>query len=314
MLKTAPLQSWFILFVLLSAMFSVGVSPDVAMILGFVVGLVPGLGAAVKQTATTFSKHLLGFAIVMIGFTLNFLTLAATGWNTLWVTVISIFAVVLLGVYLGERLLNSKTLGLLLGSGTAICGASAISAVGSAIGARATDMALALGVVLVFNSIALLSFPWLGHLLELSPVQFGIWAGLAIHDTSSVVGAASIYSHDSLEVASTVKLARAVWIVPLAAFAARKFGQRVASTKIPWFIWGFVGASALGTVIGLPDALMEWLEVSAKRLLASAIFLVGAAISLKSLREVGQSSIVVGAILWVASAVISLIYIKVFLS
>jgi uncharacterized integral membrane protein (TIGR00698 family) len=287
---------------------------DVAMVLGFCLGLTPKIGELLRECSAKFSKQLLAIAIVIVGFTIQFGTLAATGWATLWITVISIFSVVLAGLWLGQRVLKQQRLGLLIGSGTAICGASAISAVGAGIGAGGAEMAMALAVVLVFNCLALFTFPWLGHLLQLSPQQFGVWAGLAIHDTSSVVGAASIYSMDSLNIAATVKLARAVWIVPLAAFAARKFGSRDSTTKVPWFIWGFILASVAGTVFGLPVPTMEFFSSTARCLLGAAIFLIGSTITVRQLREVGGMAVLVGAILWAISLSLSLCYVVISVS
>lgn len=307
MILRATMQLISIAIIVVAVAF--GLSPDVAMLIGFGCGLLPRVGECLRQVASSFAKQLLAIAIVLVGFTIKAQSLLATGWSTLWVTVLSIFSVVLLGVFLGQKILKQERLGLLIGSGTAICGASAISAVGAGIGAKGAEMAMALAVVLVFNCLALFLFPWLGHAFQLSPEQFGVWAGLAIHDTSSVVGAAAIYSPDALKIAATVKLARAVWIVPLAAFAARKFGRGESAAQVPWFIWGFVAASIFGTILGVPAEQMAMFGALARRLLGAAIFLIGSTITVTQIREIGGTAILVGGVLWVVSLAISLGYV-----
>lgn len=288
------------------------VSPGLAMALGILIGAVPFFGEALRRIGAGLAKELLALAIVLLGLTLDIFRIGSTTLSTLGVTVLSIVAVVTLGVLLGRFFLKNETIGLLIGSGTAICGASAISAVGAAVGAGGSDMALALAVVLVFNLAALFLFPAVGHLLNLTPEQFGVWSGLAIHDTSSVVGAAAVYSPESLKVAAIVKLARAIWILPLAAIAARRF--RVADGKgrspsMPWFIWGFILASIIGSALKVDSDSAAGISWLVKGMMGAALFLLGAGLSWAQLKQLGLRALIVGSIVWAISLTLGLFFV-----
>ena len=289
-------------------------TPATALILGSLIGLSPSVSDTVRLQVAATAKLLLTVAIVLLGLTLQIEQVWQISLSTIWITIISILVVVVTGMLLGKRLLGNSNLGLLLGAGTAICGASAISAVGGAIRAKSGDMAVALGVVLVYNFMALLTFPIMGTFFELSPNQFGVWAGLAIHDTSSVVGAATQFDVRSLNLATTVKLARAVWILPLVLFAAKYYGAggRNGGVRLPLFLWGFLAASISASYFSIPDNSIAHALQMAKLLMCSAILLLGMGIDLHQVRQVGAKALLSGAVLWLLSLSLSLGYVIVF--
>ncbi|HTK36868.1 MAG TPA: putative sulfate exporter family transporter, partial [Pyrinomonadaceae bacterium] len=228
-------------------------------------------------------------------------------------TIVTIFGTLILGYFVGKFLkVNEKTSNL-ISSGTAICGGSAIAAVGPAIDAGTEEMSVSLGTVFVLNSIALILFPVIGHTLNLSQTQFGVWAAIAIHDTSSVVGAAQTYGAEALAIATTVKLARALWIAPVAlmfAFIYRKNdSERKAKVAMPWFIFLFLGATLIRTYApsAILPSIFDSLVNLAKAGMTVTLFLIGVSLSRKTLRAVGVRPLLQGVFLWIVISVVSLI-------
>jgi uncharacterized integral membrane protein (TIGR00698 family) len=209
-----------------------------------------------------------------------------------------------LGLWLARRAALPRDLGLLITSGTAICGGSAIAAVAGVLRPRQEETTVALATVFMLNALALVTFPALGHALGFSQHQFGLWAALAIHDTSSVVGAGSAYGPEALAVATTVKLARALWIAPMAlaigwAVARGGAGRPAGKVAVPWFIFGFIAAAALVSFVpGLADY-GHTVAAVARRALVVTLFLIGANLSKSALRAVGWRPLAVGLALWV---------------
>jgi uncharacterized integral membrane protein (TIGR00698 family) len=211
---------------------------------------------------------------------------------------------------LGKLLKVRSTPAFLIATGTAICGGSAIAAVGPITGASDDEMSVSLGTVFILNSVALLTFPYIGTALHLSQNQFGLWAALAIHDTSSVVGAAAKYGAVALAIATTVKLARALWIIPVSVGTAAVKHSR-AKVKIPWFIFLFILAAVANSYIAFAHPAFELLSKLGKIGLTVTLFLIGASISRKQLKAVGVRPLVMGVVLWLIVASVTLALIRV---
>lgn len=269
-------------------------SPPIALALGLALALT--IGHPFRTGRVT--KVLLQVSVVGLGFGMNLQNVLEAGRTGVLFTIATIAATLLLGWILGRALQVSRGTAHLISSGTAICGGSAIAAVGPVIGASDEEMSVSLGTVFILNSIGLFAFPAIGHALGLSQTQFGVWAAIAIHDTSSVVGAAAAYGAEALQIATTVKLARALWIVPLAIGTAFAFHKRSARVAIPWFILFFLIATMIRT--WTPQDALPWeLFVRVARIgLTVTLFLIGASLSRKSLAKVGVRPLVLGVILW----------------
>jgi len=283
------------------------IGPPLALALGLAFGL---------STVHTFhaesgrlSKFLLQAAVVCLGFGMNLQEVVHAGRSGFMYTAISITFVLGLGVLLGKLLQVGKTQSLLISCGTAICGGSAIAAMAPIVQADDEEMAVSMGTVFVLNSVALLIFPLIGWRLHLSQTQFGLWAALAIHDTSSVVGAGAKYGSVALTVATTVKLARALWIVPLA-IATAMMKKSKAKIYWPWFILYFCLAAVISTYLPhyLPKSVgvLAGLDRLGKSALTVVLFLIGTGITRNTLREVGTRPLVQGVALWVVVASLSL--------
>ncbi len=253
------------------------------------------------------SKYLLQVAVVCLGFNMNLQESLKSGSEGMLFTVVSVVGVMCLGVLLGYWLNINRKTGYLISSGTAICGGSAIAAVGPVVKANENEMAVSLGVIFILNSIALFVFPPLGHLLDMSQQQFGTWAAIAIHDTSSVVGAGEIYGEEALQVGTLIKLTRALWIIPLALVTMFIFRDKTAKISIPWFIFIFVLAMVVNTYVPLPGWFVSTMVWVAKRGMVVTLFLIGASLSLASIKQVGVRPLLQAVILWVVISITSLV-------
>lgn len=272
--------------------------PPLALALGLALALT--LGSPFKTSRQT--KILLQFSVVGLGFGMNLQKVFEAGRSGILFTLATIVGTLGLGYLLGRALHISGSTAHLISSGTAICGGSAIAAVGPVIGATDEEMSVSLGTVFILNSIALFIFPIIGAALHLTQTQFGIWSAIAIHDTSSVVGAAAAYGAEALQVATTVKLTRALWIVPLTlgtAFAFRKTSVGTRRVTIPWFIFFFLLASVIRTYVPAPQIAWDTIVRIARIGLTITLFLIGSALSRKSLAAVGFRPLILGVILWV---------------
>ena len=277
-------------------------SPPVALALGLAFALT--LGSPYKTSKAT--KLLLQISVVGLGFGMNLQKVVEAGRTGLLFTIATIAGTLLLGYALGRAMRISSGTAHLISSGTAICGGSAIAAVGPVIGASDEEMSVSLGTVFILNSIALFAFPAIGVVLGLSQTQFGVWAAIAIHDTSSVVGAAAAYGAEALQIATTVKLTRALWIVPLTlgtAFAFRKSNAKVA---LPWFILFFLLASLVRTYVPAPQMMFDLLVRAARIGLTVTLFLIGSSLSRASLAKVGVRPLILGVVLWIAISAVGL--------
>ncbi len=251
------------------------------------------------------SKYLLQASVVGYGFSMNLQESLKSGAEGMAFTVASVVGVMVLGVMLGYWLHIERKTAYLISSGTAICGGSAIAAVGPVVKANDNEMAVSLGVIFILNAIALFVFPPLGHLADMTETQFGTWAAIAIHDTSSVVGAGDAYGPKALEVATLIKLTRALWIIPLALVTMVIFRDKTAKISIPWFIFLFILAMVINTYAGLPAEFGKTMAFWAKKGMVLTLFMIGASLSLKSVKAVGVKPLVLAVLLWIAIGVSS---------
>lgn len=317
------------------------VSSPVALAVGFVFAML--FGKAFPDFNKTMSKKLLQYSVIGLGFGMNVDKALASGSEGMMFTIVSVFGTLALGWLFGRKLLgvDSQT-SYLLSSGTAICGGSAIAAVGPIIKARAESMSVALGVVFILNAIALFVFPIIGDALSMTMKQFGMWAAIAIHDTSSVVGAGAAYDQmhpelvasqgvSALEVATTIKLTRALWIVVLAIVTPFFFRKSLTATadgqSKPWYssvprfiVWFIVAilfntyilsnASILGDNAAAMGAQFSGaVNKLAKHLITLSLFFIGASLTRETLRSVGLRPLVQGVLLWASISCVSLAYI-----
>ena len=281
-------------------------APGVAVLAGIIFAVF--IGNPFQKYTGKMTSHLLGATIVGMGFGMNLIEVLKAGANGIIYTVIGIVLGISLGVFLGKKLGLSKNSTYLLSVGTSICGGSAIAAAAPVLKAKPHDIALASATVFTLNAVALLIFPEIGYALGFSQEQFGYWAALGIHDTSSVVGATLAYGETALETGTTVKLARALWIVPvtiyLSCFVADKEegAKRKIQIKIPWFIPGFLIAAAIYTFFSgrVPYCAEagKFLKDVSKYLMVLTLFFIGANLSREKLRELGFKPVVHGVILW----------------
>lgn len=249
-----------------------------------------------RQSAT-WSKKLLQASVVGLGFGLSFGQVWQVGKSSVGYTIAGIALTLAAGMLLGRGLRTAPRTSLLISFGTAICGGSAIAAMAPVIGSKDEETAVALATVFTLNAVALVLFPLAGHFFDLGQHQFGLWAGLAIHDTSSVVGAAASYGIESLAVGTTVKLARAIWIAPVVMVTAFLL-KSDRKAKIPLFIIGFIIAAAISTLLPQYAGLWKVLAAVARQCLVVTLFLIGAGLSRRVLRDIGFRPMLQGAILW----------------
>lgn len=286
-----------------------GVSTGAGLVAGVATALV--LGNPHAATTRRWTPTLLQVAVVGLGFGADLRVVVDVGLRGVGYTFVGLATTLAAGALATRALGVRRDTGVLVTVGTAICGGSAIAAVVPAIGAHEDDATVSLAVVFLLNAAGLLLFPPLGHAAGLDEAAFGTWAALAVHDTSSVVGAAAAYGPRALEVATTLKLARALWIVPIA-FAAGAWHARTtggatgARPKPPWFILGFVAAAAAATFVPAVHAVGHPLAAVARQLLVSTLFLVGANLSADAVRRVGVRPLALGLALWAFSASTSL--------
>ncbi|RPD99154.1 putative sulfate exporter family transporter [Aureibaculum marinum] len=251
----------------------------------------------------------LKISVVGLGFGMGIKETLETSKAGLSLTIYSIILTVVLGMLLTRFLKLDSKLGHLITSGTAICGGSAIAAISPVIKAKAKIISIALGIVFLLNAIALFVFPAVGHFLNLTQKQFGLWCAVAIHDTSSVVGATLGYGEEALRIATTVKLSRTLWIIPLSVFSMFIFKTKGERIKIPYFIVIFILVILSNSYHILPDSITHFIIVMSKRLLIITLFLVGSTISIRDLKSIGIKPILLALILWAFTSIFSLIYI-----
>ena len=279
-------------------------SPPIALALGLVLAQTVGNPFGVQTKKAT--AKLLQFSVIGLGFGMNAHAAVQAGKEGVVFTVVSIAGTLLLGFFVGRWLGLGRHVVHLVSCGTAICGGSAIAAIGPVLRAKDEEMSVALGTVFVLNALALFAFPPIGHALHMTQHQFGLWCAIAIHDTSSVVGAAAAYGNQALAVATTVKLARALWIIPVALGTALIFRQKGIKITIPYFILGFIAAMLVNTFVPAAQPLGPTMVSLAKVGLTVTLFFIGAGLSARAVRLVGPKPYVLGLILWLVVSISSL--------
>lgn len=322
-----------IIYIALVAVIAVGVFFGLPSWLALVLGLAFALicGSAYPEFTKTMSKKLLQWSVVGLGFGMTLESALASGKEGMIITIVSVFGTLALGYWLGRKLLGVDwQTSYLIASGTAICGGSAIAATGPAIKAKSESMSVALGVVFILNAIALIIFPPIGRMLQMSDVQFGTWAAIAIHDTSSVVGAGGAYSATAQEVATTVKLTRALWIVVVAVltpiFFRKRLGDGEANASKPWYkivptfiVWFVIvilfntfvlrNQNLLGSYTEQGIAIGSFISKLAKYCITLSLFFIGCGLTRKTLSAVGIRPLILGVLLWFVISICSIAYI-----
>ena len=289
--------------------FSSWVTPPLALFLGLAFALL--CGQAYPKFNKKVSKKLLQYSVVGLGFGMNLQASLASGKEGMLFTIVSVVGTMLIGTFIGWKILKvNRDTSYLISSGTAICGGSAIAAVGPVIKAKDSDMSVALATIFVLNAIALFIFPVFGHWLGMTEQEFGTWAAIAIHDTSSVVGAGAAYGEEALQVATTIKLTRALWIIPLALVTSFIFKGKDQKISIPWFILWFIVAMLINTYAldNVPEV-GKAISGLARKGLIITMFFIGASLSTDVLKAVGIKPLVQGVLLWIVISIGSLAYI-----
>ncbi len=256
-----------------------------------------------------FASKLLTYAVVGLGFGMNLFVVGKVGMQGIGYTLFTITLSMAAGLLLGRMLKVSREASILISAGTAICGGSAIAAVSAGIKAESQNVSVSLATVFLLNAAALFIFPPIGLWMGLSPEQFGLWAALAVHDTSSVVGTAVQYGGNALEVGTTVKLARSLWIAPLTFLIVIFFSvkdEKKGNITIPWFILGFIGAAALVTYVPSLKASGEHIALVSRHVLVLVLFLIGSNLTRETLKKAGVRPMVQGFSLWLIAASVSL--------
>ena len=306
----ATLQQ-LIFVVLLLFCTTIFVSPPIALVLGLIVANL--FGHPFLELNHKATNYLLQFSVVGLGFGMNVYSAVSAGKEGFLFTIISIVSTLILGTFLGKWFKTDTKTSHLISCGTAICGGSAIAAIAPVIKSNEKQTSVALGVIFILNSVALFLFPAVGHWLDLTQKEFGLWCAIAIHDTSSVVGVASKYGPEALQIATTVKLARALWIIPVALITAFIFKNKSGKIKIPYFIGLFILAMITNTYLPQMESVAPHLVSVSKIGLTVTLFLIGAGLNRNVLKSVGLKPLAQGILLWTFIAIatlVSIIYLK----
>ena len=281
------------------------ITPTIALFIGLVYAII--FKCPYPKFNKKTSKYLLQASVVGLGFGMNVNESLRSGAEGMMFTIISVIGVMTIGGLIGYWLhLNRKT-SYLIASGTAICGGSAIAAVGPVLKANDQEMAVSLGVIFILNAIALFIFPPIGQFFDMTQEQFGTWAAIAIHDTSSVVGAGEAYGPQALQLATLIKLTRALWIIPLALFTMLIFRDTSRKLSSPWVIFLFIIEMVLNTYCNLPTGLTQALVWIAKKGLVLTLFLIGASLSITAIKSVGIKPLLLAILLWLIIGISSFI-------
>jgi uncharacterized integral membrane protein (TIGR00698 family) len=280
------------------------ISPPIALLMGLIIAQF--IGHPYLNLNHKATHILLQVSVVGLGFGMNVNSALKTGKDGFILTIISIIGTILIGIILGKILKIEDKISYLIATGTAICGGSAIAAISPVIKANEKQISVALGTIFILNSVALVLFPLIGHYLNLSQTQFGLWCAIAIHDTSSVVGAAEKYGPTALEIATTVKLARALWIIPIAIVSTFIFKNQATKIKIPYFIGLFILAMIANTYLPFVQDISHYITRSAKATLTLTLFLIGCGLSRKVLVSVGYKPLIQGMVIWIIISVATL--------
>ena len=306
-LKNLPLFSKLLFFTFGILIIILNLSPATSLIMGLLIGII--FTNPFPNQSRVITKYLLQISIVGLGFGMNFEQVLEAGKDGFVFTLVTIALAMGLGFLLGRWLKVDDIIAYLISCGTAVCGGSAIAAVSQVLKAENKDISVSIGTVFILNAVALFIFPVIGHYFNLSQQQFGLWAAIAIHDTSSVVGASAKYGNEALAIATTVKLARALWIIPLVVLTSVLFNNKGSAWALPWFIVFFIAASIVNTYINIPVRISSQIFILAKLGFSITLFLIGCGISLDSLKKVGVRPFLQGVLLWIIILSSSLFFI-----
>ena len=299
------IRFFFIALIIASAF----LSPAIALFCGIAFAL--ALNNPYPKQTKKSSKYLLQVAVVGLGFGMNLHRSLEAGKEGMLFTIVSVVGVLVCGWWIGRWIKLPSKLSYLISSGTAICGGSAIAAVAPIVKANEDETSLSLATIFILNAVALFVFPLVGHALNLSQEQFGLWAAIAIHDTSSVVGAASSYGAKALEVATTVKLTRALWIIPLSLVSSFLFNSEgKKKISIPWFIVLFILAMIFNTYVDIPTIASYIIQTASHKILSVTLFLIGSTLSIVTIKKVGVKPIILGVSLWFLISIVTLLVIN----
>jgi len=302
------LASKVLFFVFLAGILFFSLSPSIALTLGLFIGLL--FTNPFSKSTKVITKYLLQLSVVGLGFGMHFDQVMAAGRDGFVYTMLTISAAMGVGFLLGNFLKVDRIISYLISCGTAICGGSAIAAVSQVVDADEKEISVSIGTIFILNAIALFIFPPIGEYLHLTQQQFGIWAAIAIHDTSSVVGAAARYGDDALQIATTVKLARALWIVPLAILTSLVFKKQSSAKSFPYFILFFIVASLINSYTTfIPAETAHHILKLSKIGFSVTLYLIGMGISVKALKAVGARPLLQGVLLWIFIILTSLFFI-----
>ncbi len=283
-------------------------SAPLALFLGILLAIFYKGEEVIKTGKLT--KYLLQGSIVCMGFSMSVNEVIQTGKTGFMITVVSVVVTIIAGILLGKLFKVGKNTTMLISSGTAICGGSAIAAVAPVLDAKNNEISFSLAVIFVLNAVALFVFPLIGHLLQMDQTHFGYWAAIAIHDTSSVVGACSAYGEQALQVGTTVKLTRTLWIIPLALCIAFFNKNKTSKINIPWFIFLFLLAIIVGNYIpGMAETNghLSWLG---KKGMMVSLFFIGASINMDEVKKTGINTFMLGITLWFMISILSYFWIE----
>lgn len=289
--------------------------PGIALVIGMILTAIQN-DAAVAHQSKLWSSRVLSYAIIFLGFGFNLTNILKAGAAGIGYTVISIGGTLALGLLIGKFLGNQGKISTLISSGTAICGGSAIAAIAPVIRANHEETAVAMGAIFLLNAIGLILFPILGHHLGLNQTQFGLLSALAIHDTSSVVGSCLAYGPQALMVGTTIKLVRALWIIPVSLIIAVIYSRKNHSetghgkTKKPWFIFWFILASLSVTIFPELKSIGTHLKEFGESLFIVALFLIGYNVSFKSIKSVGARVLIQAVSLWTIVSILVITALK----
>lgn len=295
------------LFISLGAA-SLLVSPAIALFVGLVFSLT--LGQVYASASSKISSKLLKAAVVGLGFGMNLVESLKSSSEGMIFTIFSVSIVMVVGSIVARWMKIERKAGYLISAGTAICGGSAIAAIAPVIKAKANDTSISLAVIFTLNAVAMVVFPTIGEMLGLSQGEFGMWSAIAIHDTSAVVCAAQAYGEEALQIATTVKLSRALWIIPLSfvslALFKKENGGEGGKISIPWFILLFVVAMVINTYLPINETLSVVIKDVSHRALSLTLFLIGSMLSVERVKSAGFKPILLGISLWFTISTISL--------
>nr|WP_297917182.1 putative sulfate exporter family transporter [uncultured Allomuricauda sp.] len=284
------------------------ISPALALAVGMASGIYKIAQDDFVRNRKKFQKLLLQLSVVGLGFGIHMQQAIEVGSNSFFITLITIVCTFIIAFGIGKLLKSERITTILVASGTAICGGSAIAAVSPSLKADSSQTSISLAIVFLLNAIALFVFPYIGQFFGLDQAQFGTWSAIAIHDTSSVVGAAEVYGNEALNVATTTKLVRTLWIIPLVLIISFGSNSKEKFT-FPWFIFGFIGAMLINSYVTSAEPISAHIVWIARKALIFTLFLIGMQINLAQLKKLGFNILIVGIFTWILLGVISLFYV-----